>query len=217
MLNLHVVFAIDRAGLVGDDGPTHHGVFDIGFLRQIPGMRILNPASLAEQKDMLRWAVRECNGPGAVRYPRGTEGSWKESAWTGPDTTAVSHKQGSDVTLITYGAMLDNALEAARLLEEQGISAGVVRLLSASHWDIHEIRGLMGDSAVAVIIEDVCSGSGIREALAWDLRRADASVRVEGIDLGSDYVPHGNQKILYEYCKVDPASICAFTKKVLNR
>ena len=79
LLHLHVVFAIDRAGLVGDDGPTHHGVFDIGFLKQMPGMRILNPASLAEQKDMLRWAVRDYDGPVAIRYPRGTEGSYAMS------------------------------------------------------------------------------------------------------------------------------------------
>ena len=75
LLQLHVVLAIDRAGVVGDDGPTHPGVFDIGFLRQVPGMRILNPVSLAEQQDMLRWAVEECTGPVAIRYPRGTEGS----------------------------------------------------------------------------------------------------------------------------------------------
>ena len=67
LLHLHVVLAIDRAGLVGDDGPTHHGVFDVGFLRQIPGMKILAPASLAEQKDMLRWAIETYNGPVAVR------------------------------------------------------------------------------------------------------------------------------------------------------
>ena len=73
LMQLHVVLAIDRAGLVGDDGPTHHGVFDVGFLRQIPGIRILTPVSLAEQRDMLRWAVEDYNGPVAVRYPRGGE------------------------------------------------------------------------------------------------------------------------------------------------
>ena len=67
MLHLHVVFAIDRAGLVGDDGPTHHGVFDVGFLRQMPGMLLLNPVSLQEQQDMLQWAVEEYDGPVAIR------------------------------------------------------------------------------------------------------------------------------------------------------
>ena len=73
MLRLHVILAVDRAGLVGDDGPTHHGVFDVGFLRQMPGMLLLNPVSFAEQQDMLRWAVSEYDGPVAIRYPRGSE------------------------------------------------------------------------------------------------------------------------------------------------
>jgi 1-deoxy-D-xylulose-5-phosphate synthase len=64
---LHVVLAVDRAGMVGEDGPTHHGVFDVGFLRQVPGMKILAPASLLEQQKMLRWAVEEYHGPVAVR------------------------------------------------------------------------------------------------------------------------------------------------------
>ena len=71
LLKLHVVFAVDRAGLVGEDGATHHGVFDVGFLRQIPGMKILCPASMAEQKQMLTWAAEHFDGPVAVRYPRG--------------------------------------------------------------------------------------------------------------------------------------------------
>ena len=73
MLGLHVVFAVDRAGLVGEDGETHHGIFDVGFLRQAPGMVILAPASRAELADMLIWAVEEYNGPVAIRYPRGTD------------------------------------------------------------------------------------------------------------------------------------------------
>ena len=80
MLHLHVILAVDRAGLVGDDGPTHHGVFDVGFLRQVPGMLILAPASLAEQKDMLSWAAETYNGPVAVRYPRGGEGNFRDAA-----------------------------------------------------------------------------------------------------------------------------------------
>ena len=71
MLNLHVVFAVDRAGLVGEDGETHHGVFDVGYLRQIPNMTVLCPANCAELADMLTWAVQEGSGPIAIRYPRG--------------------------------------------------------------------------------------------------------------------------------------------------
>lgn len=119
LLHLHVVFAIDRAGLVGDDGPTHHGVFDVGFLRQMPGFCVLAPASLKEQQEMLCWAIRDCNGPVAVRYPRGTEGAYTASSWDGKQK-AVRHRAGRDVTLITYGTMINSVLEAAERLEADG-------------------------------------------------------------------------------------------------
>ena len=101
LLQLHVVLAIDRAGIVGDDGPTHHGVFDVGFLRQVPGMKILTPGSLAEQQQMLRWAVEAYNGPAAIRYPRGGEGAYSASAWKGLDgDQVVCHRQGKDINSI---------------------------------------------------------------------------------------------------------------------
>ena len=77
MLGLHVVFAVDRAGLVGGDGETHHGVFDVNYLRSVPGMQVLCPASQAELDRMLRRAVLEMTGPVAVRYPRGGEGAYR--------------------------------------------------------------------------------------------------------------------------------------------
>ena len=114
LLHLPVVLAVDRAGLVGEDGPTHHGVFDVGFLRQVPGMTILCPASHAELREMLRWAVLECGGPVAVRYPRGSEGIYQDSAFGGNPNNVCVHREGSDVTLITYGNLINNVLEASR-------------------------------------------------------------------------------------------------------
>ena len=217
MLHLHVVFAIDRAGLVGDDGPTHHGVFDVGFLRQVPGMLVLAPVSLAEQQDMLRWAVEEYDGPVAVRYPRGTEGSYTASDWNGLDTSVKCHRRGDDLTLITYGSMLENVMEAAALLSEQGVEATVLRLLRVSDLSAVEILSQMSHNHTIIIAEEVCNGSGIREALAWELGKACPNCRVEGMDLGRDFVTHGNQKKLYESCGLDGKSISAFAKEVLSR
>ena len=95
--------------------------FNIYHLRQMPGMLLLNPVSFAEQQDMLRWAVSEYDGPVAIRYPRGSEGSYTASDWKGLETGIVTHRQGKDVTFVTYGVMLDNVLEAAKLLSQQGI------------------------------------------------------------------------------------------------
>ena len=219
LLHLHVVFAIDRAGLVGDDGPTHHGVFDIGFLKQMPGMRILNPASLAEQKDMLRWAVRDYDGPVAIRYPRGTEGSYyKENGWHGLKGSLVQcHREGTEVALITYGSTLDNVLAAAEQLKEQGIEASVLRLLSVWPLPAEELAARLEKIPQAVVIEETASGSGIRESLGWTLEEILPECKIHGIDLGGDFVPHGSLKELYRRCGLDSDSIAAYVRKVLAR
>ena len=217
LMQLHVVLAIDRAGLVGDDGPTHHGVFDVGFLRQIPGIRILTPVSLAEQRDMLRWAVEDYNGPVAVRYPRGGEGSYTASDWQGLNGPLVKcHRQGKDVTLLTYGRLLDNVLEAAEILAKQGTEATVLRLLTASHLPIQEILEKLSDNPRVILVEETCQGSGIREVLAWNIHRRKPECSVDAIDLGRDFVTHGSQKELYQLCGMDAASIANFTREVLS-
>ncbi|MCI7020763.1 MAG: 1-deoxy-D-xylulose-5-phosphate synthase [Clostridiales bacterium] len=218
LLHLHVVLAIDRAGLVGDDGPTHHGVFDVGFLRQMPGMRILNPASLSEQREMLRWAVENYDGPIAVRYPRGTEGSYTDCDWQGLEGPLVKcHRVGGDVALITYGSTLQNTLDAAEELAKQGIEATVLRLLTVCPLPSEQAAACLRQIKHAVVIEETASGSGIREALAWDLARLCPDCRVDGIDLGRNFVPHGSLKELYARCGMDAASIAAYTREVLAR
>ena len=215
---LHVVLAIDRAGLVGDDGPTHHGVFDVGFLRQIPGMKVLCPVSLSEQQAMLRWAVEMYDGPVAIRYPRGTEGKYSENDWTDLSGSLVKkHRCGSDVALITYGSLLDNVMDAADLLSQQGIDASVLRLLSATDISVEEICSQIGDCSTIVVVEEVCAGSGIKESVAWALRNVAPECRIYGIDLGADFVTHGNQKLLYESTGLDAVSIAAYTKEVLSK
>jgi len=216
LLGLHVVFAIDRAGLVGDDGPTHHGVFDVGFLRQVPGMLVLAPVNFAEQKQMLRWAVEEYNGPVAIRYPRGTEGAEQSSGWNGLEKgTVCCHRTGSDVILITYGTLLNNVMAAAEKLSWQGIEATVLRLMSLSQLENSGICDLVSGNIPVLVVEEACTGSGVREAIGWELR--NAGCRINGIDLGPDFVTHGSQQKLYEQCGLDPESIAVFAKEMLTR
>ena len=214
ILHMHVVLAVDRAGLVGDDGPTHHGVFDVGFLRQIPGMRILAPASLEEQTQMLTWAIQEYDGPVAVRYPRGTEGAYTGSAWDGK-ATAVSHRRGQDITLITYGTLINPVLDAAERLEKQGIQCSVLRLLELADFSVEEILGMMPEKKNVVVIEETAANSGVKLPLAWELQQLCPDCRVSGIDLGKGFVPHGSQARLYEYCGLDADSIARFVSGVL--
>ena len=218
LLHLHVVLAIDRAGLVGDDGPTHHGVFDVGFLRQMPGMRILNPVNYAEQREMLRWAVKDYDGPVAVRYPRGSQGGYTDCDWQGLDGSLVKcHRTGSDVALITYGSTLQNVLDAAQELAQQGMEATVLRLLTVCPLPSEQVAAYLQQTKHAVIVEETAAGSGIREALAWNLAKLCPECRVDGIDLGREFVPHGSLTELYQRCGLDGVSIAAYIREVLAR
>ena len=123
--DLHVVLAVDRAGLVGADGETHHGCFDALYLSQIPHMTVLCPTSFAELRYMLRRAVLELRGPVAVRYPRGSEGVYRGCCGS---ETFTQLRQGSDCTILTYGILVNQALAAAELLHREGIEARVVKL-----------------------------------------------------------------------------------------
>lgn len=220
ILKLHVVLAVDRAGLVGEDGETHHGIFDVGFLRQTPGMTVLCPASLAEQKQMLRWAVEDCTGPVAVRYPRGGDGTYRDSAWipgmAARDGVLACHRTGADVTLITYGTLLDNVMQAAELLDRQGIHATVLRLLTVAPLPVAQIVSGISARHHVVIVEEVCAGSGIRQDLAWELCHALPDCKVDGIDLGHRFVTHGSPASLYQYCGLDAQSIADYTREVLR-
>ena len=219
MLNLHVVLAVDRAGLVGEDGETHHGIYDIGFLRHAPGMMILCPASVAEQKDMLRWAVQKHNGPVAVRYPRGGDRNYHESKWVDREDVRIAgalacHRIGSDVTLVTYGTMLDNTMKAAELLSQQGIEATVLRLLTVAPVPVYHVLTMMSTTPHVVVVEEAAAECGIRELLAWKLQHLSPNVRVDGIDLGNRFVTHGDMNSLYQHYKLDAKSIANYVQEV---
>ena len=211
LLNLHVVFAVDRCGLVGEDGATHHGVFDVGYLRQIPGMTLLAPASIAEQQQMLRWAVRECTGPVAVRYPRGGDGAYAAACWD-PCAPVVGHRHGRDVAILTYGTLLNNCLDAAQQLEGDGIHVGVYQLTRLNPLPDAALEAALSEYSHVLVVEEACAASGISAAVANSL----TACQVHEINLGSDFVPHGAVKTLYEEYKLDAKSIADRAREVLK-
>ena len=216
MLGLHVVFAVDRAGLVGEDGETHHGINDIGFLRQAPGMTVLCPASTAELEDMLRWSVLEQTGPVAIRYPRGGNRTYTDSAWN-RNARVTCHRTGDDVTLITYGTLTENVLEAAKILAQHGISASVLRLLSVQPLPVAEIMSHLSSSGPVIVVEEVTGNCGIRDSIAYELGKVCPFRKVDGIDLGMRYVQHGTVQTLYEHYGLNAETIAEFTQEVLRR
>ena len=204
MLNLHVVLAVDRAGLVGEDGETHHGVFDVGFLRHAQGMKILCPASTEELSDMLRWAVREYNGPVAVRYPRGGDGKLTQSSWRN-EQYVVTHRAGKDGAIITYGTLINQALQAADILSEQGMDVSVIRLLQVNELPVSELVTQLGDQQNILIAEEAIDG--IAENLAWQIMRLLPNTKVTTVDLGHKYVTHGDMQSLYRHYGLDGLSL----------
>ena len=210
LLKLHVVLAIDRAGLVGEDGETHHGAFDVGFLSQVPGMTILCPVSLSEQRHMLRWAVKEFDGPVTVRYPRGGNGAYTASDWG--SGTVATHRKGDDVTIISYGVVANHAIEAARMLAERGVEATVLRLMQVAPLNMEQIREKLAPGRRVIVVEETCTGSGVGDALARNLPDREISV----IDLGGKFATHGNMNTLYKHYGLDAQSIADYTWEAIR-
>ena len=210
MLHLHVVFAVDRAGLVGEDGETHHGVFDVGFLRQVPGMTVLAPSSCAELEQMLIWSVKEFDGPAAIRYPRGGNGEYSDSHWDADSGIAV-HRQGNDCAIITYGTIINNCLQAANLLAQQEIDTSVIRLTKLNPLPIASLESALSGISKVLVVEEISHSSGIYEALS-----AELTAVCVGIDLGKEYVPHGSIGELYRNYGLDAESIANKVQEVLS-
>ena len=215
ILKLHVVLAIDRAGLVGEDGETHHGVFDVGFLRQAPGMQILCPASVKELEMMMEWAVNDCTGPVAVRYPRGGNTGYTDSAWNG-ESMVCCHRKGERAAFVVYGTMVQNALDAAAILERDGIFVSVLRLLKVAPLPTEELVEHLDGITEIVVLEEVSNGSGICDALASEISGYLPNSRTTGVDLGKNFVPHGRLDLLYKHCGLDAESVAAYMREVLK-
>jgi len=212
--NLHVVFAVDRAGLVGQDGETHHGIFDATFLSDIPNMTVLCPANFAEERAMLRRAIHEIDGPVAIRYPRGGEEGLREDRSEG---AFAELRAGEDVTLCAYGTMIEPVLEAADILARAGVSARVVKINCISPFRDADVRRVFTGTKRLIIAEE-CAGVGcVGQRLA-------AILTEEGIlldklylcNLGIRFPPHGSVERLREAFHIDAASIAEKALEVVR-
>ncbi|GHU87905.1 1-deoxy-D-xylulose-5-phosphate synthase [Clostridia bacterium] len=195
---LPVVFAIDRAGLVGQDGETHHGLFDAAYLNAIPNMTVLSPASFEELRLSLELAFAQ-NGPVAIRYPRGGEGLYR-------GVCSGLLRDGDDVTILTYGSMAGNALEAAELLQARGISARIVKITQITPLDFYNISAMITDRLL--VAEPVSLNGGVFERLVSGLlERGVPLKRVASVSAGTSFVTHGSVNELERRLGMDPEGI----------
>lgn len=199
--NLNVVFAIDRAGLVGADGETHQGVFDISYLRHLPNMKIIQPKDENELQHMLYTAVQNDDGPMAVRYPRGTgygiemDQELKEI----PLGKWEVLKEGNDLTILTFGTMIPVAEAAAKQLQKTGVSARVVNARSIKPLDADMLLELADEQTPILTIEESALLGGFGSAVLEFFHDQDRHhVHVERMGIPDRYIEHGSVPQLLE-------------------
>ena len=216
--NLHVVFALDRGGVVGADGPTHHGSLDLSYLRSIQGMVVMAPKDEQELRDMLYTAVQYSGGPIAFRYPRAS--ALGVHVRPGFEKIAIGRgeilRDGKDVAILAIGNMVSHALEAARLLEEEQVSAEVVNMRFVKPLDEDLLRAIAARHRAILTVEDNVVTGGFGSAVLEALSRMERSqVRILLHGLPDAFVEHGSIGELHKMLNLHPGGIAHVAKELL--
>jgi 1-deoxy-D-xylulose-5-phosphate synthase len=214
LMNLHVVLGVDRAGIVGKDGQTHQGAFDVAFLSSVPGVTIYAPASFSELETMLERAVLECTGPVAVRYPRGGEGAFQGDTSDQPMAVLT---QGGDVTLVSYGIEINECLGAATALAEENIAVQVVKVNRLPPVDAEPVIASVRRTGCLVVAEDVCRAGGIGEQVLAALAQAGVTVKAaRRLDLGDGILENGSPEQLRTKIGLDGQGIAQAIRECMD-
>ena len=208
--NLNLIFMLDRSGLVGEDGPTHHGMFDIAYLRHVPNMVLLAPRDEKELKDMFAFALSYNNGPIAIRYPR-SRSHVTELKKTRPGLEfgrAEILKQGRDVTLLGVGYMAGVSLKAASMLLADGVDCEVINARFIKPFDLESISGSLSKTKRLYILEEGVARGGFGESVLesiLDVVPKDSIIKIMG--LPDRFVEHGSRDILLDRCGLSAQKI----------
>lgn len=211
--NLPITLAVDRAGIVGADGETHNGVFDAAFLATVPNMSVYSPSNYAELRSMLRLAVNEDN-PSAVRYPRGSEGEFIEDTSA---KTEVILREGSDITLASYGILINEALAAAETMAKRGISAEVVKINRIAPADFSVTIASAAKTGKIIVVEDCCKTGSVGERILAAAALGGVQVSAELLNAGDGIVPHGDTQKMWKKLSLDAGSIAASGEKMVKK
>lgn len=203
--NLHVVFALDRAGFVGEDGATHHGVFDYSYLRHLPNMKVLAPKDENELGRMLKTAL-SLEGPVALRYPRGEGlGAALEEPFTPLESLAaeVLEEEG-EIAILAVGSMVDAAQKTAKLLKEEGLSAAVVNMRTVKPLDEELLHRMAHEKKMLVTMEENALAGGFGSAVLEALADAGLLVPVVRFGIGDAFIEQGKPQELLEMAGLLP-------------
>lgn len=210
---LHAVFAVDRAGLVGRDGETHQGSFDVSYLSAVPGMTIYSPASFAELDSMLALALYSCTGPVAIRYPRGGEGRYRDCRSEAESILL----EGGDVTIVSYGVMINEAIEAAERLKAEGISAELIKLGRIRPNSFSAVQASVQKTRRLIVVEDVCDFGCVGGQILASLAGGTGEISVRLLNLGDGIVTHGSVDELRRVCGIDAEAVVKNAKELCGK
>ncbi|WP_105995126.1 1-deoxy-D-xylulose-5-phosphate synthase [Staphylococcus agnetis] len=216
--NLNVIFGIDRSGLVGADGETHQGVFDVGFLSQFPNMTISMPKDENEARHIVHTAMQHQSGPFAIRYPRGNGygvslsddkqllkiGSWE------------SLQPGDEITLISYGPTVHTLIEAAQILKDKGISAQVINARFIKPMDLDMLHDIGATQKPVIVAEEGMLNGGLGSQIATFLIEHGYHNPIKRIGIDDEYIEHGNVDRILEDLHLSSESIAKIAEDMLD-
>jgi 1-deoxy-D-xylulose-5-phosphate synthase len=218
--NLPVIFCLDRAGIVGEDGPTHHGLFDLSYLRAMPNLSLLAPADEAELRAMLHAALARENGPIAIRYPRGrgTGAAMAKRPGEAPWGKAEVKREGRDAVLVSIGHLGGAALQAAAILAGRGIDAAVINARFVKPLDRELILAFAQKTGAVVTLEENVKAGGFGDAVFEAMNEAGLH-RSPILRLGVPdvFVSHGSQAELRKELGLDPEGIAESVAAFLHK
>ena len=206
---LHVVFVLDRAGLVGADGPTHHGTFDLAYLRLIPGMVIMSPKDEAELRNMVYTAVEHCEGPVAVRYPRGSSLGVKLEDGFSQIEIGKSEKltDGDDIAILAVGSMVEYALKASEILKADGTSCEIINMRFIKPLDTTRLDEIAAKHDRIVTLEENNLPGGFGSAVIEYFNDKNYKNDILRLGIPDKFIDHGTQKELHKQIEIDPEGI----------
>ncbi len=216
--NLNVVFCLDRAGIAGADGPTHHGAYDIAYMRCIPNIVVASPMNEEELRNMMYTAQLPDKGPFSIRYPRGkgvmTE--WKTPFKEIKIGTGRKVKNGNDVAILSLGHVGNYAVDACKELAEAGVDAAHYDMRFAKPLDSILLHEVFGKFSKVITVEDGCVVGGMGSAIIEFMADNGYNAQIKRLGIPDKYIEHGTQEELHAECNYDKAAIIKTAKEMLN-
>ena len=213
----HVVFCLDRAGLVGEDGATHQGAFDIAYLRTIPSMTVCSPYDEVQLRHLMYSAAFDWVGPVAIRYPRGAGSvvEWQQPMQSYPHGRARVLSEGSSLAILSLGPIGVSASHVVERLQAEGYSVAHIDLVFAKPLDEACLKEVFASTQKILTIEEGCLNGGVGSAILQLAMQEDYAGRIKTLGLPDEFIPHGTPQEQKLYCGLDEESIYQAAKRLL--